>query len=166
MHFSKQAKLAIVGYTILILSVFLPNNRIATESELFDPTINNHKNYHFYSRVFYCLAMVLPMLISVYTINCMTMGSIQGGKNICSALSWVNSLSVFVWAILVALLSFSAYKTVTPTSTVPTITMHPDDVINIQQGPPAVSTDPVTTVPKVGTNVVGKHKEESELLRM
>jgi uncharacterized membrane protein len=98
-NLSKQATLALIGYIILILSVFLPYKLSDDE---------NDKNYYLKERVIYSFIMLVPIFISIFTINCMVTGSSTKG---CGTLSWLNAGAVFIWALLVFIFSFKLMKT-------------------------------------------------------
>ena len=89
-YFSKQAKLAVVGYALLSIAFFLPVKDPA------DPL----REYNLSERVLSFLVMLLPNTVSVYTINCMVVGTANGGLP-CNLLAWLNGISVFVWCVLV-----------------------------------------------------------------
>lgn len=95
-YFSTQAKIAAVGYILLILAILVPvpNNSL-------DQT-NAH--YNLGERIISILGLMIPMAISVYTINCMVQGISKGGMP-CTVLAWLNSLSVVVWCALVLILT-------------------------------------------------------------
>jgi uncharacterized membrane protein len=97
-NLSKQAKLALFGYIILILSVFLPYKLSDEEDD---------NNYYLKERVIYSVIMLLPIFISVFTINCMVTGTSTKG---CGSLSWINAVLVFIWALLVFIFSFKLMK--------------------------------------------------------
>ncbi len=88
-NLSKQAKYALVGYVILIVALFLPYN--ITDDE-------NDKNYYLKDRIIYVLVLLIPVFISVFTINCMVKGTAATG---CGTLSWIHAIAVFVWGLLV-----------------------------------------------------------------
>lgn len=97
-YFSLQAKVAIVGYLILIVAILLP---------LPEPRLKNNdmkKPYNLGERLVSILGLLIPMVISIYTINCMVKGSSKGGMP-CTVLAWLNSVSVLVWASLVLILT-------------------------------------------------------------
>jgi predicted neutral ceramidase superfamily lipid hydrolase len=97
-YFSLQAKVAIVGYLILIVAILLP---------LPEPHLKNNdmkKPYNLGERLVSILGLLIPMVISIYTINCMVKGSSKGGMP-CTVLAWLNSVSVLVWASLVLVLT-------------------------------------------------------------
>ena len=89
-YFSNQAKLAVVGYALLSIAFFLP------VKDPKDPL----REYNLSERVLSFLVMLLPITVSVYTINCMVVGTANGGLP-CNLLAWLNGLSVFVWCVLV-----------------------------------------------------------------
>lgn len=97
-YLSLQAKVAIVGYLILIVAILLP---------LPEPRLKNNdmkKPYNLGERLVSILGLLIPMVISIYTINCMVKGSSKGGMP-CTVLAWLNSVSVLVWASLVLILT-------------------------------------------------------------
>ena len=97
-YFSLQAKVAIVGYLILIGAILVP---------LPEPHLKNNnmkKPYNLGERLVSILGLLVPMIISIYTINCMVKGSSKGGMP-CTVLAWLNSISVLVWASLVLILT-------------------------------------------------------------
>ncbi len=94
-YFSSQAKVAILGYIILSISILLPVN-------------NDNKKYNFTERFVSLLMVILPMVVSVYTINCLVKGSSNGGLP-CDMLAWLNSGSILVWAVLVFVLTMLIY---------------------------------------------------------
>jgi len=97
-YLSLQAKVAIVGYLILIVAILLP---------LPEPHLKNNdmkKPYNLGERLVSILGLLIPMVISIYTINCMVKGSSKGGMP-CTVLAWLNSVSVLVWASLVLVLT-------------------------------------------------------------
>ena len=91
-YFSNQAKLAMLGYLLLSISFFIPV-RTPEEKEM---------KYNVSERVLSFVVMLLPIVISVYTINCMVVGVSDGGVP-CNLLAWLNSLSVFVWSFIILL---------------------------------------------------------------
>jgi hypothetical protein len=95
-YFSTQAQVAMLGYVILAVSIMLPVN---IEKE----------EYNLTERVVSLLMMVLPMVVSVYTINCLVKGSSKGGLP-CDVLAWLNSGSILVWSVLVLVLTLLIYS--------------------------------------------------------
>ena len=95
-YFSTQAQVAMLGYIILAVAIMLPVN---IEKE----------EYNLTERVVSLLMMLLPMVVSIYTINCLVKGSSKGGLP-CDVLAWLNSGSILVWSILVLVLTLLIYS--------------------------------------------------------
>lgn len=102
-YFSNQAKLAMLGYLLLSISFFIPI-KSPEEKEL---------KYNLSERVLSFVIMLLPIVISVYTINCMVVGVSDGGIP-CNLLAWLNSLSVFVWSFIILLGTLMLLNTTKP----------------------------------------------------
>jgi cytochrome bd-type quinol oxidase subunit 2 len=92
MSMSKQANIALVGYALLVTSVMIPVRG---------------KKYELTERVVAVLTLLLPMFLSIYTINCMVVG--DNGSTNCGLWSTVNAVVVLVWAILLLAVSLYAY---------------------------------------------------------
>ena len=95
-YFSRQAQVAMLGYLVLAVAILLPINL-------------NIKEYNLSERVLSLLMMLMPMIVSVYTINCLVTGSSKGGMP-CDVLAWLNSGSILVWSILVLILTLLMYS--------------------------------------------------------
>ncbi len=139
-NLSKQATLALVGYIILILSVFLPY-KLSDEE--------NDNNYYLKERIIYSIIMLIPIFISVFTINCMVTGASTKG---CGPLSWINAILVFIWALLVFLFSFKLMKS--------SVEDFSDDE---KDKPPTKNVDKEATNDSIDT-VQGRNSTSSELL--
>ena len=94
-YFSRQAQVAMLGYVVLAVAILLPVN-------------SQEEEYNLTERVVSLLMMILPMLVSVYTINCLVRGSSKGGLP-CDVLAWLNSGSILLWAVLVLILTLLMY---------------------------------------------------------
>ena len=94
-RFTTQAQVAILGYIILSVAVLLPVN---VEKE----------QYNLTERILSLVMMLLPMIVTVYTINCLVVGSNKGGLP-CELLAWLNSGSILIWSILVLVLTLLLY---------------------------------------------------------
>lgn len=81
---STQALTALVGYVIVAVALFIPMKS--------DP--NHPKPYNVGSRLLVLAVMLIPTTLSIYTINCLVQGE-------CSVWSWINSILVFVWSLLI-----------------------------------------------------------------
>jgi hypothetical protein len=94
-RFTTQAQVAILGYIILSVAILLPVN---VEKE----------QYNLTERILSLVMMLLPMIVTVYTINCLVVGSNKGGLP-CELLAWLNSGSILIWSILVLVLTLLLY---------------------------------------------------------
>lgn len=88
---SFQAAVAAVGYILVAIALFIPvkpaDEKKATEYE-----------YRMADRFVVLLVMLIPMALSVYTIDCMVEGQ-------CQPWAWVNSVMVFVWSVVIFVVS-------------------------------------------------------------
>ena len=84
-YFSEQAKVAMVGYSLLSIAYFI---------ELF----KENKNIDY--RIANYFISLIPIVISIYTINCIVLGVNKGGLP-CNVLSWINSVSILVCSVLI-----------------------------------------------------------------
>jgi ABC-type transport system involved in multi-copper enzyme maturation permease subunit len=85
MPLSTQALTALVGYVAVAIAMFIPMKPA-------DPS--NPEEYHLQNRLLVVAMMIIPAALSVYTINCLVEGS-------CSVWSWIHSIIVFLWALLI-----------------------------------------------------------------
>ena len=84
---TKPALLACVAYLVLAFVILLPLDNKKCDS------INGQPCYNFGKRVLTLLLMLIPIGLSVYSINCMMVGK-------CAVWSWVNSIIIAVWVLL------------------------------------------------------------------
>ena len=80
-------KLSLLGYLILLLSIFIP----------YQDTKKKMLPYKLEKRVQIFFLMLLPISISLYTINCMVIGK-------CELWAWYNSFIIFIWSSIVFLI--------------------------------------------------------------
>jgi len=85
MPLSTQALTALVGYVAVAIAMFIPMKPA-------DPS--TPEEYHLQNRLLVVAMMIIPAALSVYTINCLVEGS-------CSVWSWIHSIIVFLWALLI-----------------------------------------------------------------
>lgn len=102
-YFTNQAKLAMVGYALLSIALFIPIRNPEEEQ----------MEYNLTERILSFVVMLLPIIVSVYTINCMVVGVSKGGIP-CNLLAWLNSLSVFVWCFIILLGTLMLLNTTKP----------------------------------------------------
>jgi len=86
---SHQALLAVVGYLLVAVAIFVPVKQADQKQQ---------NEYRLGDRLAVLFIMLLPMILSVYTINCLVSGS-------CNMWSWFNSILVFIWSVLIFIVS-------------------------------------------------------------
>lgn len=93
-NLSKPAFLACISYILLAFALLIPLQSLH----------NNHTNehndipkYNFYERVLFVFIMLIPICLSIYSINCMVVGQ-------CHIWAWVQSISISIWVILFILM--------------------------------------------------------------
>lgn len=91
---SKPAFLAAVSYIILAFTVILPFN------------IGDGISYSFWYRFLLLLIMLIPIILSVYSVNCMMVGK-------CVIWSWVNAVVIAIWVLLFVLAAILASSRMT-----------------------------------------------------
>jgi hypothetical protein len=84
MDLSNQAIAALTGYVLVAIAIFIPIKS--------DP--KNPESYNVGNRLLVLLTMLIPAVLSVYTINCLVQGS-------CEIWSWINAVLVFLWSLLI-----------------------------------------------------------------
>lgn len=99
-NLSQPAFLACISYILLAFALLLPLG-----------ALNNDKNhqhddipkYNLYERVLFIIIMLIPVCLSIYSINCMVVGQ-------CHIWAWVQSIAIAIWVILfIIMLSISQY---------------------------------------------------------
>jgi hypothetical protein len=81
-----QAQYALFGYILVLIAIFLPAKPTSPEETA--------RGYDLSNRLMAFIILLLPIALSVYTINCLVAGQ-------CSIWSWVNAILVFVWSLLI-----------------------------------------------------------------
>jgi len=84
MKLSRPAFLAAVSYIIMAFAIVMPFN------------IGDGINYSFGHRFLVLLVVLVPILLSIYSVNCMYVGK-------CHVWSWVNAIVIAVWVLLFVL---------------------------------------------------------------
>jgi putative copper export protein len=95
-HLEKPTFLAAVAYIVLAFIVLLPLNI----GEL-DPNFEKTNKYSLMNRLLILFVMIIPIGLSLYSINCMVKGK-------CMTWSYINSIFICIWVVvfvLVAILS-------------------------------------------------------------
>ena len=88
---SFQAKTTLVAYIILMISFFIP--------------LKNDKS--FTKKFALGVILLIPISLSIYTINCLVTGSKGKFGFGCNIMAWMNSISIFVTAVLIILMQIS-----------------------------------------------------------
>lgn len=83
---SKPAILASVAYLIMAFIILIPLDNGKCDPQKGDC-------YNFGKRILTLLLMLIPIGLSIYSINCMVVGK-------CIIWSWVNSIIIAVWVLL------------------------------------------------------------------
>ena len=87
MKISKQMKLTLLGYVILLISIFIP----------YQDTNKKLLSYNLEKRIQTFILMLIPISVSLYSINCMVIGK-------CELWAWYNSFIIFIWSSIVFLI--------------------------------------------------------------
>ena len=132
-YFTTQAQVAILGYLILSIAILLPVNM-------------NGEEYNFLERVLSLLMMALPMVVTVYTINCLVLGTNKGGLP-CGLLAWLNSGAILLWSVLILILTLMLYATNGNPQAVTQVTSV--EVVEVAETPEAPEVVEVVETPKV-----------------
>lgn len=82
---SRPAFLACVSYIILAFALLIPMG-LMEEKE-------HRPKYNFTNRVLLVIIMIIPICLSIYSINCMVVGG-------CNAWAWIQSIAVAIWVAL------------------------------------------------------------------
>lgn len=102
---TKPAILASISYLILAFMILLPLGVVSNE-EL------GEKRYNFSHRLLIVIIMLIPIGLSIYSINCMVVGG-------CSIWAWIQGIALAFWVllfILVSLMSRDQQKTIAQTN--------------------------------------------------
>lgn len=90
MNLSRPAYLAAVAYMIMALVILLPFNVSAgIQPELRELSTG----YIFTQRLFIVILMLIPIALSVYSINCFVVGK-------CVKWSYINAIIIIIWVLL------------------------------------------------------------------
>lgn len=88
---TNPAIVTLVGYAILVFIVLLP-----IDMYTLDETTHKYikQKYDFLQRLLIVLLLSFPFILSIYSVNCMMVGS-------CVWWSWIVAVSTLVWSVLV-----------------------------------------------------------------
>ncbi len=95
---TSPAIVALVGYAILVFIVLLP-----LDMYTFDDKSGKYakQRYSLPYRLLVVLLLLFPFVLSVYSISCMGTGG-------CNLWSWIVALITLLWAIVIAVTTFSS----------------------------------------------------------
>ena len=82
---TKPALLAMISYVILSFVILLPLNNTSDAGQAVKDT--------FWARVLLVIILLIPIALSVYSINCMVVGG-------CHIWAWVQGIIVAFWVLL------------------------------------------------------------------
>lgn len=85
---SKPALLASIAYLILAFMIILP----------FGIKDEKAPKYDFGKRVLIVIIMIIPIALSIYSINCMVVGK-------CTVWAWVQGIAIAFWVLLFIVMS-------------------------------------------------------------
>ena len=98
LRITSPAVVALIGYAILVFIVLLP-----IDMYVYDDKTDKYvkQKYSFPYRFLVALLLLFPFLLSVYSVNCMMVGS-------CTLWSWVVALLTLLWAVVITVTAFSS----------------------------------------------------------
>jgi hypothetical protein len=90
---SGPAVVALISYSVVLLAMFFPIR----------PKPGQEKtDYRLWDRVFLTLVMLVPISLTVYSVNCMMVGN-------CRTWSWIQAVLIAVWSIAVFVVSLGQW---------------------------------------------------------
>ena len=95
---TSPAVVTLIGYAILVFIVMLP-----VDMYTYDDRTQKYvqQKYSFGYRLLVVLLLLFPFLLSVYSVNCMMVGS-------CTLWSWVVALLTLLWAVVITVTTISS----------------------------------------------------------
>ena len=93
---TKPALLAMISYVILSFVILLPLNNTSDVGQAVNDT--------FWARVLLVIILLIPIALSVYSINCMVVGG-------CHIWAWVQGIIVAFWVLLFIIASIVVSET-------------------------------------------------------
>lgn len=95
---TSPAIVTLIGYAILIFIVMLP-----VDMYVYDDKTNKYvkQRYSFGYRALIAALLLLPFLLSVYSVNCMMVGD-------CVWWSWIVALLTLLWAVLIVVATLTS----------------------------------------------------------
>lgn len=95
--FTNPAIVTLVGYAILVILVLLP-----VDMYTYDDVASKYvkQKYDFLQRLLIVLLLSFPFILSIYSVNCMMIGS-------CVWWSWIVAVVTLLWSVLVIATTFA-----------------------------------------------------------
>ena len=95
---TSPAVVTLIGYAILVFIVMLP-----VDMYTYDDKTQKYikQKYSFGYRLLIVLLLLFPFLLSVYSVNCMMVGS-------CTLWSWVVAMLTLLWAVIITVTTISS----------------------------------------------------------
>lgn len=97
LRITTPAMVTLVGYALLVFLVLLPIDMYA-----YDERTKQYvkQKYDFLQRMLLVLLLSFPFILSIYSVNCMMVGS-------CVYWSWIVALTTLLWSLLVLAMTFA-----------------------------------------------------------
>ena len=92
------AIVTMVGYAILVFIVLLPVDKYTYDDKT---GAYAKQRYSFPFRLLVALLLLLPFILSVYSVNCMMVGN-------CTTWSWIVALITLLWAVVITVTTFTS----------------------------------------------------------
>lgn len=90
MNLTNPAYTAAVAYLVLIIIILLsPSSTLMQDTE-------SNKSQTFSSKILSVILLLVPIALSIYSINCFVVGG-------CVVWSWIHAISVLLWVLLLVL---------------------------------------------------------------
>ena len=87
-HIARPTAIAAIAYLIMAFIIMLPFN-----IKDYDPQYDRTRKFDFTYRLLILLILLIPIGLSLYSINCMVEGK-------CFIWSYINSIAICIWVIM------------------------------------------------------------------
>jgi hypothetical protein len=85
MYLSTPAYMTLLAYLLVAAALFIPWGRVEGDED---------GGYHLKERVYSLLMMIIPVVLTVYTVNCMVVGQ-------CYVWSWFHVILIALWSVAI-----------------------------------------------------------------
>jgi uncharacterized membrane protein len=89
---SYPVQISVVGYVLVLLSIFFPMPVDDRDSE-------GRYSYRLSERLVVAFMLIVPMVVSVFTIHCIKDGS--STTPLCGTWSWINAGIIILWSVMI-----------------------------------------------------------------